>query len=116
MKAREERPEATDKRPRGFSTMRACSKLSNPSAPASNPTNFGGMRSNGKVLSQKRRRANIPIIVAIFEVRRRSNDFVPTADEAVITERFDATSATKNSDAVGKTIELRHPKRQSRPD
>ena len=71
--------------------------------------NFGGyVRSNGKVLSQNVGGANIPNASSRFSKFAAGRMISsPTADDAVITERFARDFGyEKPGDAVGKTIEL----------
>lgn len=71
--------------------------------------NFGGyVRSNGKVLSQTVGGANIPNASSRFQQFSAGQMISsPTADEAVVTERFMRDFGYANpADAVGKTIEL----------
>ena len=84
--------------------------LSNPGRAYVEPNvNFGGyVRSNGKVLSQNVGGANIPNASSRFSKFAAGRMISsPTADEAVITERFARDFGYENPGyAVGKTIEL----------
>jgi ABC-type lipoprotein release transport system permease subunit len=71
--------------------------------------NFNGyVRSNGKVLSQYVGGANIPNASSRFQSFSAGKMISsPTADEAVVTERFTRNFGyEKPADAVGKTVEL----------
>ena len=71
--------------------------------------NFGGyVRSNGKVLSQNIGGANIPNASSRFQKFAAGKMISsPSADEAVVTERFARDFGyEKLDDAIGKTIEL----------
>jgi ABC-type lipoprotein release transport system permease subunit len=71
--------------------------------------NFGGyVRSNGKVLSQNVGGANIPNAASRFQKFAAGRMISsPTADEAVVTERFVRDFGyEKPADAIGKTVEL----------
>jgi ABC-type lipoprotein release transport system permease subunit len=74
--------------------------------------NFGGyVRSNGKVLSQTIGGANIPNASSRFQNFAAGKMISsPTADEAVVTERFTRDFGyDKPADAIGKTVELLAP-------
>jgi ABC-type lipoprotein release transport system permease subunit len=74
--------------------------------------NFGGyVRSNGKILSQNVGGANIPNASSRFQTFAAGHMISsPTADEAVVTERFAKDFGyDKPADAVGKTVELLAP-------